>query len=45
MLWNRDEGVLEEVAEDFGLFLEELRNLLLKNKFEYIDDIGLVSRI
>lgn len=41
--WNTDIGVVEVVNENFGLYLERLRDGVLKKKFEFIEDVGLVE--
>ncbi|KAL4490421.1 hypothetical protein ABPG72_002631 [Tetrahymena utriculariae] len=42
--WNNDDGVSEELNHSFGLYLENIRNGLLKKELEYIDEVGLVER-
>jgi hypothetical protein len=44
--WSLDEGVVEQVAESLGLYLENLRNDMLSGKLIYMDDdMGLVEQI
>ena len=42
IIWNRDEGVVEESSENFEIYMENLRNGVLGNEYEYIDEVGLV---
>lgn len=42
--WDPEEGEVESpIAESFASHLEAFRNLLLSNKFEWVDDCGLVE--
>ena len=41
--WNGDEGVMEELDENFGLFMEGLRDAMLGKKIEYCEGMGLIS--
>jgi hypothetical protein len=41
--WNADEGVVEQVSGSIDLYLEKLRNDVLKKELEFIDEIGLVK--
>ena len=44
--WSLDEGVVEQVSESLGLYLETLRNDMLSSKLIYMDeDMGLVEQI
>lgn len=44
--WDLDTGVVEQLSEHLGLFLEELRNGLLSRKFSYLgEDCGLVEEV
>ena len=43
--WNDDIGVVEEINDGLGLYIEDLRNKLLKRELEYIDQLGLVEKV
>eukprot|EP00828_Plagiopyla_frontata_P048105 TRINITY_DN9117_c0_g1_i5.p3 TRINITY_DN9117_c0_g1~~TRINITY_DN9117_c0_g1_i5.p3 ORF type:complete len:109 (-),score=37.22 TRINITY_DN9117_c0_g1_i5:47-373(-) len=43
-IWNED-GSVEGAGENMGLYLENLRNQVLQKKLEYIEDIGLVTKV
>eukprot|EP01017_Pseudomicrothorax_dubius_P027704 TRINITY_DN3229_c0_g4_i2.p1 TRINITY_DN3229_c0_g4~~TRINITY_DN3229_c0_g4_i2.p1 ORF type:complete len:185 (+),score=40.95 TRINITY_DN3229_c0_g4_i2:147-701(+) len=43
--WNQDIGVLEEVSDNFGLYLEKLRNGLFGKKLEYVESLGIIEKV
>lgn len=44
--WNLDVGIVEQVGESLGLYLENLRNGMLSRKYQYLDeDCGLVESV
>ncbi|KRW98176.1 hypothetical protein PPERSA_02154 [Pseudocohnilembus persalinus] len=41
--WNNDEGIQEELSTNLGLYIEKIRNQVLKKQLEYVEEIGLVE--
>lgn len=43
--WN-DEGIIENLAQNIGLFVEGIRNKMLMRKFQYLgEDCGLIEGV
>jgi hypothetical protein len=43
--WNED-GIVEHLAQNLGLFIENLRNKMLSRKFQYLgEDCGLIEGV
>lgn len=43
--WN-DEGIVENLAQNLGLFIEGIRNKMLTRKFQYLgEDCGLIEGV
>lgn len=44
--WNGDEGVVDRLAKNLGLYLENLRNNMLSRKYQYLgEDCGLIEGV
>ena len=41
--WNRDNGVLEEISENLGAYLESYSTGLLKKKYEFVEGLGMIE--
>ena len=42
--WNRDEGIVEQVNNSLDIYLEKIRNQVLKKELEFIEELGLIEK-
>lgn len=43
--WDTDEGLGDRVSSNLTRYLENYRNELLENRFEYLQDVGVVEKV
>lgn len=43
--WDSDEGLGDRVGSNFTRYLENYRNELLENHFEYLQDVGVIEKV